>query len=188
MIKLKPGNWKQHALICPVCMKEFFVSHYRATKESINKLSCSYKCAAILRVPSLKERSSLDVEIIIKMKDLYLNTNKHITKIADELDISRSTIFNYIKKEGWKRLKRPSSLRIQYRKLASEKIGRPLLKYEHVHHIDFNTRNNEASNLHVYKDAQQHTLAHRSLETCAIEFYKLGLIVFNEKTGLYQLK
>ena len=145
-------------LICPICNKKFFVSRYRI--EKINKITCSYVCAGKLRTPAIIEKFSLNQDIVSEMQRLYENTSEKLYVIAEKLNIHRGTVIRYNKKNKWKRKKRPSSLREIYRKNASIKIGRELVKYEQVHHIDLNTQNNELSNLHVYKDAKDHTIAH----------------------------
>lgn len=35
------------------------------------------------------------------VKELYLNSNLSLTKIAEQLGVSRQTVTNFVKKEGW---------------------------------------------------------------------------------------
>lgn len=183
---LKKGNHKQYPVNCAFCKKEFFVSKYRIERPIVHGLCCSYSCAANNRKSEMGTHNKIPPHKIEQIKDLVLNTNKPLTKISEEIGISRDTIIRYKQNFKWKRAKRPSTLRENYRKAASKKLGRPLIKYEQVHHIDLDTHNNDLSNLFVYKDARDHTIAHKSLESCAVFFLKRGLVKFNETTGLYE--
>lgn len=35
------------------------------------------------------------------VKELYLNSNLSLTKIAEQLGVNRQTVTNFVKKEGW---------------------------------------------------------------------------------------
>ena len=88
---------------------------------------------------------------------------------------SQATI-NHGFRDGSKRERR----QWQHRKIAGAKRG------EIVHHIDLDPSNNDPGNLHVFKSAAAHGLAHRSLELAAAKFLADGLIVFDQATGLYR--
>jgi len=64
-------------------------------------------------------------------------------------------------------------------------IGRKLYIDECVHHIDCNSLNNDVNNLFVLTRSE-HSKIHKSLENCAIELYKKGLLIFDK--GEYQLR
>lgn len=63
-------------------------------------------------------------------------------------------------------------------------IGRPLLKSEHVHHIDLDKWNNEIDNLYVC-DQVKHNKIHHQLQLLAASLYKAGVICFSD--GVYFL-
>ena len=69
----------------------------------------------------------------------------------------------------------------EHRKVAGAKPG------EVVHHIDGDPLNNERENLHVFSSPAPHAAAHRSLERCAYELLRCGLVVFDRNEGLYRL-
>lgn len=48
--------------------------------------------------------------------------------------------------------------------VAEQKIGRPLILGDIVHHIDFNRRNNDPDNLHVFASQSQHTKFHQEVK------------------------
>lgn len=67
-------------------------------------------------------------------------------------------------------------------------LGRKLKKGELIHHIDGDKANPEIHNLHLFDNGQVgHQAAHNSLERCAFELFKRGLITFNRNTGRYEL-
>ena len=69
----------------------------------------------------------------------------------------------------------------EHRKVAGAKPG------EIVHHIDGNPLNNEKENLHIFKTAQDHAIAHRSLEKAAYALLSHGIVVFDQDSGVYIL-
>jgi hypothetical protein len=50
----------------------------------------------------------------------------------------------------------------EHRIVAEKKIGRRLLPYEQVHHVDHDKANNDPSNLEVTEDVAHHRLEHRT--------------------------
>jgi predicted DNA-binding protein YlxM (UPF0122 family) len=179
---MKGNNKKER--VCPVCTIKFLVSQYRIDKAT-TEICCSYSCSAKKR--NLGTLTSISEETLINIEKEYCNTSYSLHKIADNYDISRGTIIKYAKIREWKRKTKTFSNRKMYREQATKKIGRKLEKYEQVHHIDLEDTNNEINNLFVFKNASLHTLAHKSLEYCALHFFKKGLIFFDENTGTYKL-
>lgn len=183
----KKGNFKRK-LICSVCNNDFFVSQYRIDNAHTKKhaLTCSYKCSGLIKANEAIERFSISQDKVDLIKDLYINTNLSYHKIGERVGVSRGTVLAYRKKLSLKR-ERSSSLRETYRANAELKIKRSLNKYEQVHHIDLDKSNSSIENLHVFENASLHAKSHKSLEYCAIQFFKKGQIIFNETTGLYEI-
>ena len=74
----------------------------------------------------------------------------------------------------------------KYSILIMEKyIGRPILKSEPIHHIDFNRLNNSLNNLYLCKNASEHSMIHGSLEKTTQELFKKKIIIFIN--GKYQI-
>ncbi len=80
-------------------------------------------------------------------------------------------------RDGTKRSRR----QWEHRKVAGAGRG------QIVHHIDGNPLNNEAANLHVFEDAKDHAIAHRSLEKLAFQLYRDGVVLFDPQAGVYRL-
>ena len=59
---------------------------------------------------------------------------------------------------------------MEHRRIMAEKIGRPLLPTEIVHHIDLNPSNNDPMNLELFPSASAHRLYHGRLN-----FYMAGM-------------
>lgn len=55
------------------------------------------------------------------------------------------------------------------RKVIEETIGRKINKYECVHHLDGNWKNNNIDNLIVFPTRAEHTIYHRFLRDCVNE-------------------
>lgn len=68
--------------------------------------------------------------------------------------------------------------------IAEDIIGRPLNRYENVHHIDFDKSNNDPSNLAIC-DPSRHGIIHWSAIETVKSLLKLGLVIFDgEKYAL----
>lgn len=68
--------------------------------------------------------------------------------------------------------------------IAEKILKRKLYRNECVHHIDGDTLNNEVKNLQVMT-TKQHTSCHKSIQRCATELYKQGVVGFNREDGKY---
>ena len=72
-----------------------------------------------------------------------------------------------------------------HRKVASEKIGRPLVKgKEVVHHIDLDKLNNNPNNLEILTRSE-HSSKHQQLNRVAGRLIKAGIIIY--KNGKYEI-
>ena len=60
-------------------------------------------------------------------------------------------------------------------------IGRKLESSEQVHHIDFNKRNNDLSNLFLCRDAEEHRTIHHTLNPLVSKLLERGILRFNRK-------
>lgn len=71
--------------------------------------------------------------------------------------------------------------------LVMEKhLGKHIEGRQPIHHIDFDKKNCDISNLYLCKDVREHSNAHYSLEYAARELFHKGLIYF--KDGKYYVK
>jgi len=52
----------------------------------------------------------------------------------------------------------------EHRMVMAKEIGRQLTDKEVVHHVDFNSLNNNIDNLFLYVDGREHTMSHHELE------------------------
>lgn len=77
--------------------------------------------------------------------------------------------------------------RYQHRVEAEAMLGRPLVKGECVHHIDFDKLNNAHSNL-VVMDNKEHMKMHSTTEKIMSELIKKGIIKFTGKEYVYALE
>jgi HNH endonuclease len=78
-----------------------------------------------------------------------------------------------------------SCYRKEHIDVIEKHLKRNLVKGEIVHHIDKNKLNNDISNLYLTNQSN-HRAGHNSLEILSIELYKIGYVVFNRDTGLYE--
>jgi len=70
-----------------------------------------------------------------------------------------------------------------YRIAAIEKLGRKLVRGEHVHHIDMDSNNNAPENLYVYDSSTKHGKAHGSFNKLVAGLVRDNIIGF--KDGKY---
>jgi len=74
--------------------------------------------------------------------------------------------------------------RLEHQVIIEKEIGRVLESNEVVHHIDGIKISNSLDNLYLC-NRTTHRNTHHSLELCAFELYRRGLIKFDKKTGSY---
>jgi hypothetical protein len=96
----------------------------------------------------------------------------------------------YIDRWGYKMIRAPERLsRNPYTPehilVAEKKIGRQIVRGEHVHHLNGNKSDNSPENLLVCT-ASQHRILHRQLEELAIELVRKGDIAY--RRGRYHWK
>lgn len=152
-------------------------------------MSCSYVCSAKLRVAKKTfGQISISENIVNRMKSGYTKEARSLDELANELGVSRHSIYRYAKNRRWKRFQRTLSVRTVYRRAAAALRGSPLKKWEHVHHIDGDIHNNDPSNLHIFSGSKSHSECHASLQSVAFRLYKSGLINFCKKYGRYTSK
>lgn len=74
--------------------------------------------------------------------------------------------------------------RLEHQVVMEQEIGRVLESNEVVHHIDGIKTSNSLINLYLCNRAT-HRNVHHSLELCAFELYRKGLIKFDKNKGNY---
>ena len=171
--------------ICAICDAPFGIYPYRF--KAYGRHSCSRKCSEACKRKFNLGPPRVPKDRFYKIQFAYEKQNKTIKDIAAEFDCSYPQVERWARKYGWIKFQRTISVRATYRKLAAEKLGRPLAHGEHVHHIDGVIINNSIENLHVFRDARKHSECHGSLERAAFELYRRGFIRFNPNKGEYYL-
>lgn len=128
-----------------------------------------------------------------------LEKSVSIASLCDILKKSKPSVYTYASRFGIELKKRWSTgIRKKdgyyhydnlknHRQIMQQHLGRKLEKHEAVHHIDGNKLNNDLSNL-IILDWSTHQKSHASLQNCAFELFKQGLIVFEPNTNTYKLK
>lgn len=74
-----------------------------------------------------------------------------------------------------------------HRFVMEESIGRPLKKFETVHHIDGDINNCEISNLFLCESQGEHNKIHGTMESCMFELVRLGIVNFNKEKRRYEI-
>jgi len=171
---------------CAWCHVPIKIKEYRFKGHKAH--CCSVGCSGKYRIKrGLGPPSVSNSDMLSKIQFWYEQRDKTIVEIAFEFKYSRSLILLLARKHGWIKFQRTPHIRTTYRKAAEKKIGRKLIRGEHVHHKDGLITNNEPTNLHVFPNAKKHTESHGSLERVAFELYRQGVIGFDDQSGTYFL-
>jgi|SRR5215475_1533321 len=72
-----------------------------------------------------------------------------------------------------------------YRTMATQMIGRPLMKGEDVHHINMDWKDNRPQNL-VVVSRKKHSDLHKQLEAISAHLFTAGMVIFDPIAG-YQM-
>lgn len=172
---------------CPICEEAFF-----GHTGNRRKIYCSVKCSGIALGQSKKITISREAMI------QAINTTDSYIAACEQLGVSPWTFYRRMREEGLKRNKRPYKPRSDgywdyktahnHRRIMERHVGRQLLPREHVHHINGDKKDNDPNkNLIVINGTREHALVHASLQQCAFELYRKGLIGFDRSTLRYFL-
>ena len=157
----------------------------------LNCNNCGKSCVKRIWEPSIKTYCSRQCHGIAQRKNEYWKKQKAIgTKVKYTRENPGICYYGYLywteifRDENDKLIRRKCFM---HRMVAEEKIGRPLTRDDHVHHIDMNKKNNHPDNLWVCSSSK-HKLAHHSFnELCAEGMNKPIQFGFNIETGKYYL-
>lgn len=151
-----------------------------------------------------------------KLKELYLVQKLSGTEIAKRYNMSKVCLCRALHKFGipirdctgenhpsWKggRVEKmgyiaiwmpnhPRANNVGYVKehilIMEEELNRPLKKEEHIHHIDFNRKNNDVNNLWIASNSEHH-IAQNSIFKIVKPLLDKNIIRFDIETGEYVL-
>ena len=169
-------------LKCDWCGKAF--DRYPCQVVGKKHVFCSKNC---LWEASSKNKNP---EGYASIKDLSA-VSKHMTELNREMNPQRMTAevrkklsdSKYATGEGKTYAKRCG--RHEHRVVAEEMLGRELLDGEVVHHLDFNHRNNDPTNIMIFPSqaahAKYHNVLNRFFQTGEIDgAYKMEEVMPNE--------
>ena len=74
-----------------------------------------------------------------------------------------------IDKDGYIRIKKENKYILEHHLIMEQKLRRKLKSEEIVHHIDFNKKNNNIDNLHLFSNKSEHTKYHQMLKKIVME-------------------
>jgi hypothetical protein len=115
-------------------------------------------------LPPVPEKTRQAIRISYESEELTC------LQIASKHSVSLATVMAYARNGKWKKHQwRETANRTLYRQAAANKLKRPLLRHEQVHHKDGNNTNNIEENLYVYPDAKRivkGTAHYRMLRLC----------------------
>lgn len=130
------------------------------------------------------------------LDEQYITQKKTIEQIADECNVSSSTIQNRLVKFDIPRRKligknNPnwkggiSRYNEDYRSIIETSFKKVLSGDEIVHHIDNDGKNNALDNLFLCNDYKHHTKIHRQLVNLAFDLVKRRIIKFDKQQEKY---
>jgi len=123
-----------------------------------------------------------------------IDSNTPLNEMLNELSVSYDTLRRSMTKWG---ITIPKILKVRndgyfgyttsknHRRIMEQFLGRKLLSCEAVHHIDGMKSNNSISNLYVTNSCKHHRTVHHSIEKCAFELFRMGMITF--ENGEYRV-
>lgn len=77
--------------------------------------------------------------------------------------------------------------RVRHRVVMETVLGRPLLRREHVHHINLNKQDDEPTNLLLVPSASAHRSIHASLDALLPKLVRRNIVAFDYERGSYYL-
>lgn len=139
----------------------------------ISKLAKEYNIPKNYKVIRAKQHPNINME---ELKHLYCDKLCSLRAIAKIFGVTHGCIGNLLKNQNveirpydykpyyesrrkWKLYEGEDISRV-YRMIVSRIVERPLKTKEHVHHIDFDRKNNSPENLYLFKDGDIHMLFH----------------------------
>ena len=118
---------------------------------------------------------------VVRMRALRLGLGKW-KSIKPNAGEYRGYKVRHIRKVGGKYIRIP-----EHRAIMEEHLGRRLKNCERVHHIDFDKRNNQLSNLYLCASDAHHRRIHASFSRIITGLFYGSGIVFDRTAGVYQL-
>lgn len=137
--------------ICSNCGKQFY---YRGSHSSRNKnFFCCYECYIEFKTKRMKVKCDYCGTIFEKKRSDIKRSNHNFC--SQECNLS------FRHKQGEGTINHRVNGKVVHRRIAEEKIGRPLKPYEEVHHVDGNHFNNDPDNLMILSKSD-HSKIHAS--------------------------
>jgi len=136
-----PWNKGKEKATCKICGIIFNISPYRKNKAKY----CSYKCYW-----KSKKGQRISSETEYKNREENRNWKGGKIKCRNRISILNPT-HPFANSMGYI---------LEHRLVAERYIGRYLLPTEIVHHIDFNSLNNNPNNLYIFKSNSKHRIFH----------------------------
>lgn len=131
------GKWYE----CPICKKQFYRTPGQMRKSKT--AYCGIECFKLVSGPRM---TAINLQLNpIRMVD------ETKSKIRESRMVDPRQRKSYAKKFG----------RHEHRIVAEQKLGRPLIPGEVVHHIDGDKQNNSPENLMVFKSQKEHADWHK---------------------------
>ena len=155
---------------CLKCGKAFKVKPYKfEITKYCNKICASKKVTvecSICKKEVVRTPCGLSENTYCGRACSKIGTSKRMTEMNKLINVDRMTLETrtklraaHVGKGDGKAYRKTFGVHT-HRLVASEKLGRPLLKGEVVHHIDENILNNHPDNLHVFASQAEHAAHH----------------------------